>query len=131
MNTKKLVNALTKDTIFTVNFQKHTGKKYLLFIGAVTTAYVASLGEYFLISKVGEKIDNRIEESKKADKKHLVAFDDTPKFKKAMEKKVDEKYEGKEKLNGILNLAAILAASVVIGKVIGHYFTKWMNDLDK
>ena len=126
---KKLVDALVKDSWFSVNFQKHTEKKCALAIGEMVVASVAGLASYAIPFKISEKITKKLEEKKEGEKKHCVAFKEE--VRKEKEEEIDKKYKKYEKINDIGCIAAIAASSLVAGKMIGHHFTKAMNDLDK
>lgn len=126
---KKLVDVIVKDSWFSVNFQKHTGKKYALAIGEMAVASVAGLASYAIPFKISERINGKLEEKKEGEKKHCVAFKEEE-VRKEKEEEIDKKYKKYEKINDIGCIAAIAASSLVAGKMIGHYFTKAMNNLD-
>ena len=125
---KKLVDALVKDSWFSVNFQKHTGKKYALAIGEILTAYGAGLASYAITSKIGSVIDDKLRKKEEGEKKHCVVFKEE--VWKEKEKEIEKKYNKYREINSIGCIAAIAASSLVAGKMIGHHFTKAMNDLD-
>ena len=125
---KKLVDVIVKDSWFSVNFQKHTGKKCALAIGEMAVASVAGLASYAIPFKISEKIAKEVEEKKESEKKHCVVFKEE--VRKEKEEEINKKYKKYEKINDIGCIAAIATSSLVAGKMIGHYFTKAMNNLD-
>lgn len=129
MDNTKLIETLTKDSWFSVNFQKNTEKKVMLAIGEMLTAYGAGLASWLIPSKISERIDAALKEKEIGEKQHYVGFNREEREREI--NKIEEKYRRYKKLNNIAAITTSAVSAIVAGKVIGHCFAKAMNDLDK
>lgn len=129
MDNTKLVEALVKDTWFSVNFQHNTSEKIALAIGEMAVASVAGLASYAIPYKINRKLSEKLKEKEMGEKEHFVGFSKEEREEKINE--IEKKYRKYEKLNNIGRITAIATLTAISGKTIGHLFTKLMNDLDK
>ena len=72
---KKLVESITKDSWFSVNFQQHTSEKVALAIGEMVVASIAGFASWFIPSKINGKLSEKLKEKEEDEKQHYVSID--------------------------------------------------------